>query len=198
MKKLLSIQLCLAVFLAPMFCSADWHEFTSADGKKKVWAEVKGLDSSTNTVTLLLQTKKQIKAPTTAFSEADQAYIEKAGMALAAGRSLWFEFEDVENKVSEKRNPANGFQTLKLENGFEIEVLNNGKVDLKGLKAEYQIFYSGYESPLDDRPKKTDSVKLGAAGEFDLDARGRTKLKTDLVPMTSIKKLPRSECTGGT
>jgi len=197
MKRLLISQIFAAILFSPL-CLAEMHEFKSADGKKTVWAEVMGYDAETKQVNLKLANKKSITSPATAFSKEGQEYIEKAAVLLEAGRNLRVEFEDVENLVSEKRNPTNGYQTLKQSNGFELKVRNNGKSVFNGLKAEYQIFTSVYLDPFQDRPAKTDQIKYGTALFDALSPRNEIEISTETVPMTTIKRLPKSQCVGGT
>ncbi len=197
MNKLPILLIALSAILFAPASFADWHEFTSAKGGKTVWAEVKGYNAETKTVTLGLKDRRTITAPASAFSSEDQTYIEKAALAIEAGRNLWVEFKDVEKVVSEKKNPTNGYQTKNLQNGFELAVRNNGQSDFAGLVAEYQIFYSAYKNPLKDK-EKTDQVKTGTTEITEIAPREETKFETELVAMTTIKRLPLSQCTGGT
>lgn len=196
MKKCLIAQVLAALAMAPL-CFADWHEFTSADGSKKVWGEVKGYDANAGTVTLQLKGNRTINAPVSAFIEEDRAVIEKAAIALEAGRNLAVEFGDAEEKLSEKRNPTNGYQTVKLKSNFEMELRNNGQNAFKGLEAEYQIFYGAYVDPFKDRAR-TDLVKTGSVEIPEIAPRNEAKIETKGVDMTRITRLPLSECKGGT
>ena len=196
MKKLLIAQVLVAVAMAPL-SFAGWHEFTSADGSKKVWGEVKGYDANAGTVTLQLKGNRTINAPVTAFIEEDKAVIEKAAIALEAGRMLAVEFGDSEEKLSEKRNPTNGYQTVKLKSNFEMELRNNGQNVFKGLEAEYQIFYGAYVDPFKDRAR-TDLVKAGSVDIPEIAPRTEANIETAGVDMTRITRLPLSECKGGT
>jgi hypothetical protein len=196
MKTSVIAQILAALFLAPL-CYAEMHEFTSADGSKRLWAEVQGYDAEKGDVTLLLTDKRRITSPVSAFTADDKTYVEKAALALAAGRNLALRFEDAEKVVSEKKNPANGYQTKKSKNGFELNVRNNGQTTFKGLKAEYQIFYAAYVNPFKDRARS----HLVTAGKVDLpelDPRKDANVNTDAIDMTSITRLPMSQCVGGT
>lgn len=190
--------LLLAILLAaPCFSLADWHTLTSADGSKKIEAEILSYDAKSGTVTLKLRSSRKITSPASAFSEDDQARIQEVGLATTMGRSLWVEFEDVENIVNEKRNPTNGYQTKELQNSYRIELRNNGEVPFEGLVAEYQIFYAGYIDPFRDN-EKTDQVHRGKMEIPALKPREETELATESVDLTSIKRLPLSQCSGGT
>ena len=103
----------------------------------------------------------------------------------------------MEDVVSEKRNPANGYQTLKKKNGFQLEVRNNGAVPFDGLVAEYQVHYGAYADPFKDK-EKTPRIYRGKMDLPKLEPREETELKTESVDLTSIKRLPLSECVGGT
>ncbi|MEX2578307.1 MAG: hypothetical protein WD342_04550 [Verrucomicrobiales bacterium] len=124
---------------------ADWREFTSADGAKTIEADIRSYDADANTVTLQMRDNRVLTTPVSTFSKADREHIREVGLAFVTGRNLWIEFEDVENKISEKRNPANGYQTLELEHHYRLEVRNNGAVPIEGLTVEYQVFYAAYE-----------------------------------------------------
>jgi hypothetical protein len=160
-------------------------------------AEIEGYDVSSGVAQLRLRDGRKIASPATAFSEADQEHLKEVGLAFSMGRSILVEFEDVEEVISEKRNAANGYQTLKLENGYEFEVRNNGKVPFEGLTAEYQVFYAAYKDPFKDTAK-TAQIMRGEVEIPVLEPRGETSLTTEKVGMTSIKRLPISECVGGT
>jgi hypothetical protein len=197
MKKLLTAQACLAAFfLAPM-AYADWHEFTSADGSKKVWAEVQGFDASTQTVSLKLEGNRIITSPVTAFTEDDQKFVEKAAVALAAGRNLAIEFADDEEEISEKKNPTNGYRTVELKSGYALELRNNSKEPFKGLTAEYQLFYAAYLDPFKDRAR-TDQVSYGKMKLPEVKPRDEATIETEAIDITRITRLPLSQCSGGT
>ncbi len=189
----------LLLFLSalPAISFGEWRTFTSADGERKLEAEVQAYDAASGKVQLRLRDNRKITAPATAFSEEDQKHLKEIGLAFSMGRSLWVEFEDVESVISEKRNAANGYQTLKLENGYDFEVRNNGKVPFEGLTADYQVFYAAYNDPFKDTAK-TPKVMRGTVEIPVLEPRAETSLSTDKVGMTSIKRLPISECVGGT
>ena len=196
MKTSLIAQILAALFLAPL-CFAEMHEFTSADGSKKLWAEVQSYDAEKGEVSLLLTDKRRITSPISAFSAEDKTYAEKAALALAVGRNLALRFEDAEEVVSEKKNPANGYQTKKSKNAFELNVRNNGQTTFKGLKADYQIFYAAYVNPFKDRAR-SDQVTAGSVDLPELDPREDADVKTNDIDMTSITRLPISQCAGGT
>lgn len=196
MKKLLIAQVIAAMAMAPL-SFAGWHEFTSADGSKKVWAEVQGYDANAGTVSLRLKSKQTITAPVSAFIEEDTEVIRKAAVALQAGRNLAVDFEDSEEKLSEKRNAANGYQTVKLKTAYEVELRNNSQNTFDGLEAEYQIFYAAYVDPHKDRAR-TDLVKGGSVEIPAIEPRNEAKIATTGVDMTRITRLPLSECKGGT
>lgn len=189
----------LFVFLlaAPGFSGANWHTLTSSDGSKKIEAEILSYDAKSGAVTLKMRDSRKISAPATAFSEADQAKIKEVGLATTMGRSLWVEFEDVENVVNEKRNPTNGYQTKEMQNSYRLELRNNGETPFEGLVAEYQIFYAGYLDPFKDN-NKTNQLHRGKMEIPALSPREETELETESVDLTSIKRLPLSQCAGGT
>ena len=137
-----AIALILSSLLLAPLCFAEMHEFTSADGSKKLWAEVQGYDSKTGNVTLVTADKRRMVTPVSAFSADDKTYVEKAALALAAGRNLAIRFEDAEEIVSEKKNPTNGYQTIKSKNGFELNVRNNGQTAFMCWKADYQSVFA--------------------------------------------------------
>jgi len=196
MKRSRLVTLLIGLWLVPALCSAEWHTFTSADGSKKLEAVVQDYNIDSGVATLRLKDNRKITAPATAFSEADQEHLEEIGLAFKLGRSLWVEFEDEESVVSEKRNPTNGYQTMELKNGYRLEVRNNGTVPFDGLIAEYQVFYGAYENPFKDN-EKTPQVHRGKIDLPVLQPREETVVKTDLVNLTSIKRLPLKECVGG-
>ena len=196
MKKLLIAQTLAAVLLAAP-CYAEWHEFTSSDGEKTIWAEVQGYDAKTETVSLMLEGQRRINSPASAFTAEDQEYIQKAAIALEAGRNLWVEAKDIEEETSEKRNPTNGYRTVTLDSGFKFDIRNNGTQTFKGLKAEYQIFFAAYVDPFKDKAR-TDKVTYGATDIPELDPRKETTISTDSIGMTRITRLPKKECAGGT
>lgn len=191
------LSLALAVSLAPAISFGDWHTFTSADGSKKLEAEVQGYDLQTGVAQLRLRDGRKISTPATAFSEEDQEHLKEIGLAFDMGRSIWVEFDDVQEVISEKRNPTNGYQTMTLENGFKFEVRNNGTIPFEGLTAEYQVFYAAYKDPFADSAR-TAQVMRGEVEIPALEPRAETHLSTEKVGMTSIKRLPISECVGGT
>lgn len=196
MKTPILLTILAACFIAPL-CFADMHEFTSADGEKTVWAEVTGYDAAAKTVNLLLTNKSRITSPVTAFTEEDQKYIEKAAIALEAGRNLAIRFADDEEELSEKRNPTNGYRTVELKSGFELELRNNGQETFKGLTADYQIFYAAYLNPFEDKAR-TDQASKGSVKLPELAPREETTVNTDGVGMTRITRLPLAQCSGGT
>jgi len=197
MKKI-SLALITSLLLVAPLSQAEMHEFTSAsDPSKKLWAEVTGYDSAAGQVTLQLQDRRKIVSPVSAFSEDDKAYIETAGLALAAGRNLALRFEDDQEVVGEKKNPANGFRTLNTKDGFKLNLRNNSQEVFKGLKADYQIFYAAYADPFEDR-EKTDRVEAGKLDIPELAPREDTDVETESVALTSITRLPLKECVGGT
>tara|TARA_R110000850_G_scaffold148195_1_gene270411 strand:- start:198 stop:788 length:591 start_codon:yes stop_codon:yes gene_type:complete len=196
MKKLIIAQVIAAFFLSPL-CFADWHQFTSADGAKKVMAEVLGFDEASQMATLQLEGNRRIQAPVSSFIEEDQALIKKAAVAMSAGRNLWVEFEDEEKELSEKRNPANGYRTVNLASGFKLELRNNGTAVFEGLTAEYQVFYAAYVNPFKDRAR-TDKVTYKTMALPALQPREEAFVSTNPINLTRITKLPLSQCSGGT
>jgi len=196
MKNILIVQILGALLVAPL-CFAEMHEFTSADGTKKLWAEVQGYDAASGKVSLLLTDKRRIVSPVTAFTAEDKTFVEKAALALAAGRNLAMRFEDAQEVTSEKRNPTNGYRTLKSKDGYTLNLRNNGQTDFKGLKADYQIFYAAYVDPFKDKAR-TGKVIAGKMDLPELAPRQDTDIKTDGVDMTRITRLPLSQCSGGT
>ena len=68
MKKFIAIHVA-AVFLLSSLAQAEWREFTSADGSKKVKAEVLGYDEASGTATLQLEGNRRITSPVSAFTE---------------------------------------------------------------------------------------------------------------------------------
>lgn len=197
MKRSRLFTLLAGIFLLPSLCLADWHTFTSSDGAKKLEATVQDYNTDTGVATLRLQDNRKITAPATAFSEEDQKHLKEIGMAFKLGRSLWVEFEDEENVISEKRNPANGYQTMELKKGYRMEVRNNGTVPFEDLKIEYQVFYGAYENPFADN-EKTPQIYRGKMDLPALQPREDAVLKTETVDLTSIKRLPLKDCVGGT
>jgi hypothetical protein len=185
-----------AVFLLSSLAQAEWREFTSADGSKKVNAEVLGYDEASGTATLQLEGNRKITSPVSAFTEEDQAFIKKAAVSLLAGRNLWIEFADDKNEVSEKRNPTNGYRTVQLESGYKMEMRNNSSAPFEGLTADYQIFYASYDNPTKDR-SKSDKVKFASMEIPAMQPREEVTVETESVGLTEITKLPLSECTGG-
>jgi hypothetical protein len=199
MKKFLITQILGAALLAPL-CTAEMREFKSADGSKTLYAEIAAVDLETGIATLMLYANdRQIYAPVTSFSEEDQAYIKSAGLAMAAGRNLGVRFHDKEKILSEKKNPANGYQTLTLKGGYGLEFKNIGQANFNDLKIEYQIFYKAYLDPFKSRER----TKQVTEGSFDIAelASGKEEMvvaAADSVDLTRIKQLPKSECAGGT
>jgi hypothetical protein len=196
MKRPLFAALITALLLAPL-CQAEMHQFTSADGQNKLWAEVLAYDAATDTVSLLLSDRRRISSPVAAFSEEDRAHIVKAAVALDAGRNLAVKFDNEQNLVSETKNPTHGYQTIVSENGFKLNLRNNGQTTFSGLQAEYQIFYGAYLDPFADRAR-SDQVITGKFSLPDLAPREDADLSTSSAKMTSIRRLPPSECVGGT
>jgi len=195
MKKFTAIHVA-AVFFLSSLAQAEWREFTSADGSKKVKAEVLGYDEASGTATLQLEGNRRIKTPVSAFTEDDQAFIRKAAVALLAGRNLWIEFEDDKNEISEKRNPTNGYRTVQLESGFKLEMRNNSSASFEGLTADYQIFYASYDKPTKDR-SKSERVKFASMDIPSMQPREEVTVETESVDLTEITRLPLSECKGG-
>ena len=193
------LQLVLAGLLVMIAtpCFGVWHEFTSKDGAKTVWAEVQSYDAKSGTVSLLLEGNKKIKAPVSAFIAKDKVFVEKAAVALEAGRNLWVEAENLEEETSEKRNPANGYRTITLDSNYKFEIRNNGKQDFKGLKAEYQIFFAAYNDPFKDKAR-SDKVSYGSTDIPEVAPREETTISTEDVGLTRITRLPKKECAGGT
>lgn len=177
-------------------CFGEWHEFTSKDGEKTVWAEVQSYDAKSGTVSLLLEGNKKIKAPVSAFIAEDKVFVEKAAVALEAGRSLWVEAKNLEEETSEKRNPTNGYRTVTLDSGYKFEIRNNGKQDFKGLKAEYQIFFAAYDDPFKDKAR-SDKISYGATDIPEIAPREETTISTEDVDLTRITRLPKKDCAGG-
>lgn len=178
-------------------CFGEWHEFTSKDGEKTVWAEVQAYDAKSGTVSLLLKGNKRIKAPVSAFIDEDKTFVEKAAVALEAGRNLWVEAENLEEETSEKRNPTNGYRTVTLDSNYKFEIRNNGTQDFKGLKAEYQIFFAAYDDPFKDKAR-SDKVSYGATEIPEIAPREEATVSTKDVDLTRITRLPKKECAGGT
>jgi hypothetical protein len=178
-------------------CFGDWHEFTSKDGEKTVWAEVQAYDAKSGTVSLLLEGNRKITAPVSAFIDEDKTFVEKAAVALEAGRNLWVEAENLEEETSEKRNPTNGYRTVTLDSKYKFEIRNNGKQEFKGLKAEYQIFFGAYDDPFKDKAR-SDKIAYGSTDIPEIAPREEASISTDEVAMTRITRLPKSECAGGT
>lgn len=197
MKKLiLSLTALAALFLAPLGV-AEMHKFTSADGSKQIVAKIVTVDPAKGLVALLLETGNQIHAPITAFSEEDQEYIQTVGKAKNIGRMLAVRFSDEEKQVSEKKNPVNGYQTLQLKSGFALEIRNNSPEEVKGLEADYQIFYKAYLNPFESR-ERTEQVANGKLTIPAMASRKEVTVNTAEIPMTRIKQLPKAECVGGT
>ena len=196
MKKLLFLQALLALVLAPL-CSAELRTFMSADGSNELRGEIVAYNPKTEVVTLMLENRRQINSPVSAFSKDDQEFIKKAGLAMTSGRYLAVRFADHEETISEKKNPVNGYQTLQLKSGYGLEFRNNGEKDFKGLKVDYQIFYKAYLDPFKSR-ERTEKFAAGSVAIPDMKPREETSVKTDGVDMTRIRQLPRSECAGGT
>jgi hypothetical protein len=197
MKKLLIPQaLAALVVTIATPCLAEWHEFTSKDGEKTLWAEVQSYDAKSETVSLLLKGNKRLNAPVSAFIEEDKTFVEKASIALEAGRNLWVEAENLEEQKSEARNASGGFKTVTLDSHFKFEILNNSKQDFNGLKAEYQIFYGAYDDPFSDRAR-SDKVQYGAADIPQIGPREEASISTGDIGMTRVTRLPKKECAGG-
>jgi hypothetical protein len=195
MKKIIVIQL-TAILLLSSLSQAEWREFTSVDGSKKVRAEVRGYDEASGMVALRLEGNRAINAPVSAFIEEDQAFIKKAVVTLLAGRNLWIEFLDEETEVSEKRNPTNGYRTVKKKSGYKMEMRNNSTAPFEGLTADYQIFYASYSNPSKDR-SKSDKVKFASMDLPVMQPRQEVIIETESINLTEITKLPLSECKGG-
>jgi len=181
----------------PGSARAEWREFTSADGTKTVRAEVVSYDERIDGFVLRLEDGRRIRSQASFFSEEDQAYLDRFALAQQVGRRLRLDFADEAEEVSVKKNPLNGYQTIRLQSGFAINLRNNSQVTFDGLTAEYQLFYSAYVNPFEDREQK-ELVKQGKLELPRLQPRGEAKVATDRVEMTSIKRLPIAECVGGT
>ena len=192
------LQLVLAGLLVMIVtpCFGVWHEFTSKDGAKTVWAEVQAYDAKSGTVSLLLEGNKKIKAPVSAFIAEDKIFVEKAAIALEAGRNLWVEAKNLEEETSEKRNPTNGYRTITLDSNYKFAIRNNGKQDFKGLKAEYQIFFAAYNDPFKDKAR-SDKVTYGSTDIPEIAPREEGTISTEDVGLTRITRLPKKECAGG-
>lgn len=195
MKKIIVTQLA-AIFLLSSLSQAEWREFTSVDGSKKVKAEVRGYDEASGMVALRLEGNRTINASVSAFIEEDQAFIKKAAVTLLAGRNLLIEFSDEETEVSEKRNPTNGYRTVRKESGYKMEMRNNSTAPFEGLTADYQIFYASYSAPSKDR-SRNDKVKFASMDLPLMQPREEVTIETEAVNLTEITKLPLSECKGG-
>lgn len=196
MRKPLIVQI-LAVFLlsSPLF--AELHKFKSADGSKILAAEIVNYDAKKNQVALLLENGRQIYSSITAFSEEDQEYILKVAHIQDIGKTLAVRFVDEEKVLSERKNPLNGYQTLNVDEGYALEIRNNGDELVEGLEADYQVFYRAYLDPFGSR-ERTEQVKAGSLELPMLSSREEISVSTDGIPMTKIKQLPKSECVGGT
>ncbi|MFT5470776.1 MAG: hypothetical protein ACI8UO_005907 [Verrucomicrobiales bacterium] len=190
------IPILAAFFIAPM-CFAEMHKFTSSDGSKTLVAEVIAFDSTKQVATLLLDNGRTINSPVTAFKKEDQEYIQKTGSAKEAGKKLAVRFVDEEETLNELKNPLNGYQTLYVKSGYALELRNNGAAEMKGLEADYQIFYKTYLNPFSSR-ERTDKVIAGKLDIPQLAAQKESSVSTDGIKMTRIRQLPKSQCIGGT
>ena len=196
MRKLIILNTIAAFVFAPL-CFAEMHKFTSADGEKTILAEIVTFDAKKSLVTLNLNNGRQIHSSVTAFAKEDQEYILKVARIQDVGRKLAVRFVDEEQTVSERKNPLNGYQTLNVKSGYELELRNNGETDVDGLEAEYQIFYKAYLNPFSSR-ERTEQVTGGSLAIPAMAARKETKVSTEGIPMTRIRQLPKAECIGGT
>lgn len=165
---------------------AEMRLFTSADGSKSLTAELIDYDEPRQTITLRLQGGRQMTTPITAFCEEDQTYAKASAERMAAGRKLAVRFEGEEGTSSEAKTSTRRITTT--QQGFNVEIRNNGELGITGLSAEYKIFVSR------DGAKKSIEVQEGNLDFAALEPRKEEVYATEMVGIKRDRPLPPSEC----
>jgi len=182
MKKLL-IPLTAVLIGFSSATAGEYHDFKSADGSKRL--EAKLISVASGTFHLQTRDGRKISAPAAAFCAEDTEYAKSVLATRAAGRNLALDIVEVE----ERKPGASKAVTSVTPVGYDLNLRNNGQIDLTGLTAKYQIHYTK-----DSGKGKTDQVLGGDLAIADLKPRAEAKIYTQKVKLSRTKKA----CVGGT
>lgn len=165
MKYFTGVALTIILSLFANQAHAEMHAFSLPDGRA-LSAEIVDYNAKLGKVELKLANGKRKKVKPSIFVEADQAYI-KEWVALSAFQKDSALRVDCTKKIFEKWKKESSVQTIKYQKvGYEILLENRTPAPLKGLKAEYRVYYE-QEKTNPGQSKKTLS-KQTKKGVFEL------------------------------
>ncbi len=124
---------------------ATARELTSADGSKKVEAEVLRYSRDTGMVTLRLENGKRLVTSISNFSEADREFFKKMERSKAIENAVEIDFR---NRPKQKVMEVNKGKRINIEKRFyenAIIVKNTSEYAMKGLSLRYWLLLEKYD-----------------------------------------------------
>ncbi len=126
--------LALALF---SFATASAKTFSSADGSKKVSAEFVSYNAKKKSVTLKLQSGRNMTTAASNFSEEDQAYFVEAQKTVDLGRSIKVTVKKGDESRADRVAGIYTFKTESIPMSFEIK--NSSDSKFEDLKLSYTV-----------------------------------------------------------
>lgn len=158
------------------------HEFTSADGSKKMTAEVMRYDSKKREVSLKVGDQKIVKLPATSLSPADVEYVIKTAKEQAYARDLEIKIKPT-SETTERKNDGT-YATSNTPRGYAVTFSNASDTDLEKVELQYSYFYSKN----DGSGRQTEKILTDIVSSPELTARGKTEVATKTVTLLNDMK----------
>jgi hypothetical protein len=184
----LSVMLTLVCSAA--LTAADPHEFTSADGSKKLKGTVVSATADAQgKITAEIRradNNQRLTVPATAFSADDQAYLKEQAAAFAVGRSLDVRLTPKQEKPS-KAEEKDGRKISSTDAIYELTCRNNANGPMDGVELKYKVFIKREKRVSAVKGEKKDEVVEGSVDLPAMASRQNHVANTNTIALKSDK-----------
>ena len=157
------------------------REFTSADGSKKIEAEVIHYSTHSKMVTLRMGDGRRLTTPASNFSEEDRDFLKEMVMAEATKDAIEV---DLRTRPKDKSLENDGHRRISIEKRFfenAIVVQNKSEFTIKGLSLRYWVVLRKYT----DAGEEFMDIKDGTEKVGDLEPEDKKEI--EIIGVTLIQ-----------